>query len=258
MSSEHPCRVDTDHQVRYAKISRAVFHAAVTATTRVRHLHRQNAADTMTDATNTPVDESLPGTVLESIPNPETASEIFDDYGIEYARVTFYAEEQHGDQIHRTGDTITYTVPIHSVLTDDGELIREETPRMDAVKSVPAAPVTVAEWDGPFEIYYDEFLDDTRYRAETAVVTFHPMIPLNGRLVVPDDTWTYRVPVSAVLDDDGNILEDDTAESDWLIHHQNAPTIAQQWCSVTDWCYKVTIDSVPDTVDAFREATNDS
>lgn len=78
--------------------------------------------------------------------------------------------------------------------------------------------------------------------ATEATVTFHPEIPINGRLVVPDDTWTFTVPINAVTDDDGFLLEDDTAASDTLANHENAPEIARRWSELTDWCYRITID----------------
>ena len=202
----------------------------------------------MTDATTTTSDEQLPGVALDSVPNPKTARETFQQEGIQYARLEFHPEEQFHDQIHATGDVIDFVVPVDAVLTDDGQLVSERTSQMDGLKHHSQAPDSVASWDGLFEILYGEFIDEARYDAETAVVTFHPQIPVNRCLVVPDDTWTFTVPVKDVLDADGDVVSDDTEASDRLARHTNAPPIAQQWGSLTDWCYKITVDDVPSTV----------
>ena len=59
--------------------------------------------------------------------------------------------------------------------------------------------------------------------ADEAVVTFHPQIWYDNRALTSDDTETYTIPIEAVLDDNGEVLEDDTGESDTLAGHENAP-----------------------------------
>lgn len=211
----------------------------------------------MTDSTTRINDGDLPGTALESVPVSETASNTFEQANIEFARLEFHPEEQIGDTIHKTGEIIAFTVPVDAVLMDDGQLIPEETSQMDELKYHSAAPERVTTWDGPFEIYYNDFIDAIRHRAGTATVTFHPQVPVNRRLVVPDDTWTFTVPVDEVLDADGNVIGGDTPESDRLANHENAPAIAQEWSKLTGWCYKITIDSVPEHIAASGGEGND-
>lgn len=76
--------------------------------------------------------------------------------------------------------------------------------------------------------------------ADEAVVTFHPQIWHDNRALTSDDTETYTVPIEAALDDDCELLEDDTFESDELAGHENAPERAQNW----EGSYYVTIDGV--------------
>jgi hypothetical protein len=65
--------------------------------------------------------------------------------------------------------------------------------------------------------------------ANEAVVTFHPQIWHDNRALTSDDIETYTVPIEAALDDNGELLEDDTGESDALANHENAPKRAQNW-----------------------------
>ncbi|EMA56644.1 hypothetical protein [Halococcus thailandensis] len=78
--------------------------------------------------------------------------------------------------------------------------------------------------------------------ADEAVVTFHPQIWHDNRALTSDDTETYTVPVEAALDDNGELLEDDTGESDALATHENAPERAQNWSENDP--YYVTIDGL--------------
>lgn len=78
--------------------------------------------------------------------------------------------------------------------------------------------------------------------ADEAVVTFHPQIWQDNRTLTSDDTETYTVPVEAALDDNGELLEDDTGESDELADHENAPDRAQNWSESDPFC--VTIDGL--------------
>lgn len=200
----------------------------------------------ITSVTNPITGEQLPGTAYETIPPAKSAEEFFTENNITHAKVSFQPEENRHGYIHQSGDEITYTIPVETVLVESGELIREDTSSMDALKNYHGAPPRVAEWDGPFEIRYMEFLDKTRYNAETATVTFHPQIPVDRRLVVPDDTWTFTVPIEEVIDDDGDLLEGNTYESDRLVQHDNAPLIAQEWGKLTNWCFRVSIDDIPE------------
>lgn len=75
---------------------------------------------------------------------------------------------------------------------------------------------------------------------DEAVVTFHPQIWHDNRALTSDDTETYAVPIEAALDDDGELLEDNTGESDRLTDHENAPERVQNWKGP----HYVTIDGV--------------
>jgi hypothetical protein len=76
--------------------------------------------------------------------------------------------------------------------------------------------------------------------AEEAVVTFHPQIWHDNRAITSDDPERFTVPIEDALTPEGELLEDDTGESDQLRHHENAPERAQQW----DGPFYVTIDEV--------------
>ncbi|EMA54377.1 hypothetical protein [Halococcus salifodinae] len=78
--------------------------------------------------------------------------------------------------------------------------------------------------------------------ADEAIVTFHPQIWLDNRALTSDDTETYTVPIEAALDDNGELLEDDSRESDGLANHENAPERAQNWSENDP--YYVTIDGL--------------
>ncbi|GAA0451505.1 hypothetical protein MUK72_15565 (plasmid) [Halococcus dombrowskii] len=78
--------------------------------------------------------------------------------------------------------------------------------------------------------------------ADEAIVTFHPQIWHDNRALTSDDTETYTVPIEAVLDDNGELLEDDTGGSDKLADHENAPKRAQNWSENDP--YYVTIDGL--------------
>ena len=78
--------------------------------------------------------------------------------------------------------------------------------------------------------------------ADEAVVTFHPQIWHDNRALTSDNTETYTVPIEAALDDNGELLEDDTGESDALATHENAPERAQNWSENDPYC--VTIDGL--------------
>jgi hypothetical protein len=78
--------------------------------------------------------------------------------------------------------------------------------------------------------------------ADEAVVTFHPQIWHDNRALTSDNTETYTVPIEAALDDNGELLEDDTGESDALATHENAPKRAQNWSENDP--YYVTIDGL--------------
>jgi hypothetical protein len=78
--------------------------------------------------------------------------------------------------------------------------------------------------------------------ADKAVVTFHPQIWHCNRALTSDDIETYTVPIEAALDDNGELLEDDTGESDRLAGHENAPERVQNWSKNDP--YYVTIDGL--------------
>jgi hypothetical protein len=78
--------------------------------------------------------------------------------------------------------------------------------------------------------------------ADEAVVTFHPQIWHDNRALTSDNTETYTVPIEAALDNNGELLEDDSGESDALATHENAPERAQNWSENDP--YYVTIDGL--------------
>ena len=78
--------------------------------------------------------------------------------------------------------------------------------------------------------------------ADEAVVTFHPQIWHDNRALTSDNTETYTVPIEAALNDNRELLEDDTGESDALATHENAPERAQNWSENDP--YYVTIDEL--------------
>jgi hypothetical protein len=70
--------------------------------------------------------------------------------------------------------------------------------------------------------------DEIPPNAETAVVTVHPQCWHQGRAIESDDVETFRVPVEDVLVD-GDIVADDSGDSDRLKDHENAPDRARHW-----------------------------
>jgi hypothetical protein len=78
--------------------------------------------------------------------------------------------------------------------------------------------------------------------ADEAVVTFHPQIWHDNRALTSDETEMYTVPIEAALDDNGELLEDDSRGSDALAAHENAPKRAQNWSKSDP--YYVTIDEL--------------
>jgi hypothetical protein len=170
---------------------------------------------------------------------------------VTHARLMFRPEEPAADdsptQFTLAAEPETFVVPIQDVVGADGTLIEDETPALNELRTHDNAPEAVTDWDGPYTIIYDELFaapnaDEPPQGLTHAVVTFHPQIPVDRRLVIPDDTWSYTVPIQDVLDENGALLEDDTAESDQLARHENAPEIVRRWGELTDWCFRITID----------------
>lgn len=172
----------------------------------------------------------------------------FPDENITHISLQFHPQEWETHYREEYAVTARFVIPIEDAQRDDGSLIAEESQEMDTLKDHESAPDMVRDWSGPFEIRYDEFLDNptlpdrSGIEDVTATVTFRPQIPLNGSLIIPDDTWSYTVPAADVLTDDGEILKDDTAASDRLAHHDEAPEIVDRWTVLTDWYFRITID----------------
>lgn len=53
--------------------------------------------------------------------------------------------------------------------------------------------------------------------------TFHPQIWINDYAHTSDETITFTVPEVDAVDENGNLLEDDSGASDYLKRHENAP-----------------------------------
>jgi len=66
---------------------------------------------------------------------------------------------------------------------------------------------------------------------EKAKVTFHPQAWQNDYAVPadPEGETEFIVPLSDATDEDGNLLENDTHESDVLKDHGNAPRWIREW-----------------------------
>lgn len=64
--------------------------------------------------------------------------------------------------------------------------------------------------------------------AEYAVVTFYAQVWKDDIAV---NVWdkTYRVPIEAVVDDDGKVIADNSHRSDQLRWHEDAPEKVQEW-----------------------------
>lgn len=206
-----------------------------------------------------------------------TDAEEFEEHGVTHAVLRFKPQQwetRAGDKYAvQAGEQIEYVVPVEDVLDDDGNLITERTYEMDRLKGHENAPSAVKGWSGPFEIYYNGFYsvsdlpDDVPMETVAAVVTFYPEIPVDGELVVPDDTWTFEVPAEMAITDDGTVVEDDTDASDRLARYEHAPEIVRRWTEFTDWCFKITIDKfrvgetemTPDTFEDYigEELTNE-
>jgi hypothetical protein len=66
---------------------------------------------------------------------------------------------------------------------------------------------------------------------ETVEVVFSPQEWAAGYAIAAQDrdTVTYEVPREDATDDNGDLYEDDTYESDQLSDHENAPEWVQDW-----------------------------
>lgn len=64
---------------------------------------------------------------------------------------------------------------------------------------------------------------------ELVEVTFHPQVWQDERAVTGTDTEQFYVPADDATDDDGNLLPDNSRESDVLRLHSNAPVRARHW-----------------------------
>lgn len=74
--------------------------------------------------------------------------------------------------------------------------------------------------------------DSTRtneQEAEEAIVTVYPQIWHNARAVTSDEKERFKIPIEDATDDDGELLPDDSGESDPLKNHENAPERARKW-----------------------------
>jgi hypothetical protein len=79
--------------------------------------------------------------------------------------------------------------------------------------------------------------DDTQ--PNTALVTFYPQIWRGDRAITAhEQIEKFTVPLEDALDDDGEMLEDDSYGSDQLRCHDNAPKMAREW----DGPFYVTVD----------------
>lgn len=65
--------------------------------------------------------------------------------------------------------------------------------------------------------------------ATAVIVTFHPQIWRNDHAVTGTETETYALPIEDVLDENGELPESNTDESDELAWHDDAPKRARQW-----------------------------
>lgn len=64
---------------------------------------------------------------------------------------------------------------------------------------------------------------------DEAVVTFHPQIWVNERAMSGDEPRaTFSIPVEDAMIE-GELVADNSRESDTLKDHENAPTWVQEW-----------------------------
>lgn len=160
-----------------------------------------------------------------------------------------WVERGYDEYAEQAMETIQYVVPVEAVLDDNGMLIDEHTYEMDNLQAHENAPDVVKTWSGPFTLSYNEFHNSSNDQlpldVAVAVVTFHPEIPVDGELVVPDDAWSFTIPAKETLTPDGNdIVTDDTGASDALARSDHAPEIVRRWneLTLTDWYYRISID----------------
>ena len=64
--------------------------------------------------------------------------------------------------------------------------------------------------------------------SEQVRVKFHPQVWDNG-YALTGDAFEFTVPRDDAIDEDGELLEDATGESDQLRNHPNAPKKATKW-----------------------------
>jgi hypothetical protein len=90
--------------------------------------------------------DSTPDGVCEEYPNAT------------HVRVTFYPQLWVDDRAVTGTDTRTYLVPLEKALTDDGELVADNTGASDWLARVKEAPDRARNWDGPFYVTLDELV----------------------------------------------------------------------------------------------------
>lgn len=66
-------------------------------------------------------------------------------------------------------------------------------------------------------------------RPTEAVVKFYPQVWDENDYALTGAPFTFTVPYEDALNDDGELVEDSSHESDLLRNHENAPEVVQKW-----------------------------
>jgi hypothetical protein len=75
-----------------------------------------------------------------------------------HVRVTFHPQLWVDDRAVTGTDTETYLVPIEKALTDDSDLVADDTDASDQLAWVKEAPDRARNWEGPFYVTLGEIL----------------------------------------------------------------------------------------------------
>ncbi len=87
-----------------------------------------------------------------------------------------------------------------------------------------------------------------------ARVVFQQEVPVDGELRETDQVHTFTVPICDATTDTNEILHADTAQSDSLAHHENAPSdIINAHINTFKWPFRIRIAGVFITDGDYRE-----
>lgn len=210
--------------------------------------------------TDEPDDKTSPD--REQSDTDKTVIERLNDHEVTHTKATFrtdragmtdnekarYSYREYGTfavpiaEVLRNGDTVPDSSATETYeLLQAGDPIGSLTHKIRRLRKHENAPTWVTSWVGPSEVSWDQLFSSPQQAMKSdvdvanAIVTCHPQIRVGGEMVDADDTWTFTLPPSATITDDGeSIVEDGSEAANALAHHKYAPEIVRMWSSLED------------------------